>query len=106
MNKSDLLISLGVKPEKINATPQPTAIWNMKLRTFVRSGHVDIEKQSDGNFIATQDNNRMVFVRSYISIPQELVDKINNNPDGIVFYDDGGDCFRFDFIPQPFSFNL
>lgn len=93
-------IDKGVYQNKAILTEAPCTTWDIVRKKFVtHKDYLDIIPTGDGNFKASIDNNRMVIVRTYTKLSNDLVKKINESPDGIAVYETDNDHYRFAFIP-------
>ena len=98
-------MELGIKPEKIIETENPSVvIWSLSRKRIVggkgQEPALEIIKQPDGNARISYENNRMVTMQLHKEgvIP---VDKINQS-DGIIVTDKayGLPYYRFAYIPN------
>ena len=98
-------MELGIKPEKIIETENPSVvIWSLSRKRIVggkgQEPALEIIKQPDGNARISYENNRMVTMQIHKEglIP---VNKINQS-DGIIVTDKtyGLPYYRFGYIPN------
>lgn len=98
-------MELGIKPEKIIETENPSVvIWSLSRKCIVggkgQEPALEIIKQPDGNARTSYENNRIVTMQIHKEglIP---VNKINQS-DGIIVTDKtyGLPYYRFGYIPN------
>jgi hypothetical protein len=99
-------ISKGVHENKIIVTKSPSiVIWSLSCKCLVGGRNqppsLEVIPSSDGNYIATYENNRYISLQIRTTLTEEMVREINES-DGIVascaHY--GEPYFRYNFIPN------